>query len=207
LAPFAQRKLSCLLDWQLWYWGQDIHHAAGNPLLGYGFQRVRGPGDGTQRSSAYVLTHAPLARHSLHGLSELIAWGFGLTATHEQHAPAHGALQLVRHERSPGLCSAPVHAFAGTRESLPPRTVPRSSDEWACLCATISAVALCCADYEVWATQQLGVAHRVVAHQRRPRVVRRKHTQPTFLHEAWRQLAHCIEDNSSTNDAIALVTS
>lgn len=56
-----------LFDQQMWCWGYDIRHAAGNVLLSYGFERHRAP-DG-RTSSAYV-------HHSLCG-EQIVLWGFG----------------------------------------------------------------------------------------------------------------------------------
>ncbi len=201
LSLSVQRDLSCLLDWQLWYWGQDIDRDEGNALLHYGFRRVRGPADGTQRSSAYELLPEPATNTSPHRLERLIAWGFGISASLSGLAEKHGTLLLVRHERSPGLCMTPIDARAGTRSLLPPRNVPRSLDEWICLRATVSAVARCCATYEEWGRQQLGVAHRVDAHQRRPRAIRRRHDQSLFLDDAWRRLAHRVDESLASQRA------
>jgi hypothetical protein len=196
----AQQELSALLDWQLWYWGQDIHHLAGNALLRFGFQRVRGPADRTQRSSAYELTGAAGGTHDLHGLDTLVAWGFAVSASHAQFARQHGHLLLVRHEQAPGLCPTPIPAQAGTRELLPARTIPRSTCEWHCLCATIVAVGRCCAGYERWSRHELGASHRRDAHRQRPRAVRRRHPQPMFLDEAWYRLADRIERDATPSD-------
>ncbi len=201
LALTPQRSLACLLDWQLWYWGQDIQHAAGNMLLAYGFERVRGPADGTQRSSAYVLTADGPRAALCHDLDRMIAWGFGISATHSACAPQHGSLLLVRHERAPGLSFSPLHAQAGTRTLLPPRVVPRNAQESGCLCTTLSAVARCCADYEAWVRDRVGLSHRIEAHQRRPRAVRRKHVQPYFLDDAWRRLADRVARDAACNIA------
>ncbi len=201
LALAPQRLLTCLLDWQLWYWGQDIQHAAGNTLLDYGFERVRGPADGTQRSSAYVLAADRAPVDACHGLDRMIAWGFGISAAHSAFASPQGSLLMVRHERAPGLCFSPLHAEAGTRTLLPLRVVPRNAQEWGCLCTTLGAVARCCADYEAWLRCHVGLDHRIEAHQRRPRAVRRKHEQPLYLDEAWHRLADCI-DRDATADSV-----
>lgn len=189
----AQQALTALLDGQLWYWGQDILHADGNALVAYGFRRARGPDDRTQRSTAYELTGDGATHRDLHGLHQLIAWGFGVSASHGELARAHGSLLLVRHEAAPGLCTTPVLARAGTRTLLPTRRMPACAGEWACLRASIVAVAHCCADYEAWARQQLGAGYRREAQQRRPRAVRRRHPQPPFLDDAWRRLGDVIE--------------
>lgn len=185
IVPSMARALTELLDWQLWYWGQDIHHEAGNALLAYGFERHRGPNDGTHRSTAYRLTD----RAREHGLRDLVAWGFGVTATHSEFVTPARVLLLLRHERSPGLCREAIDAKAGTRDLLPERTVPRCADDWCCLCTTLAAVAHGVAEYEVWARDQLGGTHRQDAHRRRPREVRRRHELPLFLDGVWLRLA------------------
>ncbi len=189
----AQQTLTALLDAQLWYWGQDILHPEGNALMAYGFGRVRGPDDRTQRSTAYELPGDGVMRRDLHGLHQMIAWGFGVLASHAELVRLHGSLVLVRHEAAPGLCATPVTVRAGTRALLPARTMPACPGAWICLCASIVAVARCCADYEAWSRPQLGTAHRRDAQQRRPRVVRRRNPQPPFLDDAWRRLADRIE--------------
>lgn len=190
--PLGERRaLAALLDWQLWYWGQDIHHAQGNALRAYGFERARGPDDGTQRSSAYVLMPGSDAARDLHGLTRLIAWGFGIAATHHEHE-AHGSLLMVRHECCFGLCAQPLEAMAGTRDQLPNRVYPDSTQQWYTVRRTLSAVARCFADYEQWAQQALGLAHRVEAQSRRPRAVRRRHMHATFLADAWCDVANNV---------------
>jgi len=197
LVPAMTRALTELLDWQLWYWGQDIHHADGNAMLAYGFERHRGPDDGTHRSTAYRLD----ARASGYGLRELIAWGFGVSATHARFSNPARALLLLRHERSPGLCRDVIDARAGTRDQLPERVVPRCADDWSCLCTTLRAVASCCADYEQWSRQQLGAAHREEAHRRRPREIRRRHELPTFLDDVWLRLASRLPTDPESHDS------
>jgi hypothetical protein len=198
----TMRELSVLLDGQLWYWGQDILHPQGNALLRYGFHRVRGADDGTQRSSAYELSgpYAPVE----HGLSALVAWGFGVSASHSTLGASYGHLSLVRHEYAPGLCAAPLEAVPGTRDLLPKRHLPTTPGEWDCLCTTLVAVAHCCAQYEAWSQQFLGTAHREDAQQRRPRAVRRKHPQPPFLDSAWLAMAdRVVSDSRSLRDPAA----
>jgi|GEM_PF-1535110 len=189
IEPSMTRALAELLDWQLWYWGQDIHHADGNALLAFGFERHRGPDDGTHRSSAYRLAAGARASASLRGLTEFTAWGFGISAVHRHFAVPHRSLLLVRHERSVGLCSASIAAQAGTRDTLPERQLPRCADDWACLCTTLIDVARCCATYERWARAELRDAHRTEAHRQRPRHIRRRHELPTFLDDPWTRVA------------------
>lgn len=187
MTPALSRALIELLDWQLWYFGQDIHHADGNALLAFGFERFRGPDDGTHRSTAYRLTSPQ--RLAAHGLTELTAWGFGITAVHRAYANPLRSLLLVRHERSPGLCTQTIDARAGTRDQLPDRDLPRCADEWTCLCTILAGVAGVCADYEQWAGRTLGRAHRLEAHGRRPREIRRRHELPAVLDEVWARFA------------------
>lgn len=193
IEPSMSRALTELLDWQLWYWGQDIHHANGNALLAFGFERHRGPDDGTHRSTAYRLaTNGTTGTHpngSLEGLCELTAWGFGISALHQRFVTPHQSVLLVRHERSVGLCSAAITAQAGTRDTLPDRQIPRCASEWACLCTTLIDIAHCCATYERWARTVLHGAHRTEAHLRRPRQIRRRHELPHFLDDPWSRVA------------------
>ncbi len=187
--PLASRRaLVALLDWQLWYWGQDIQHAQGNALLAYGFDRVRGPQDGTQRSTAYTLQSTGNVPPALHDLSSLTVWGFGICATHAGHG-SDGSLILVRHESSLGLSTCPLHAKAGTRNDLPARVFPQTSQQWRAVRQSLVSVARCVIDYETWAKHTLGAAHRANAQARRPRAVRRRHSQPPFLAKAWREFA------------------
>lgn len=198
LEPAHQRAIATLVDWQLWYWGQDINAAERNALLAYGFSRTRGHADGTQRSSAYCLRHTPDAGISLHGLERLLVWGFAITATPHGHlgdtaatsrADGVGNLVLRRHDRAARWCTQPIRIEAGTRDSLPAGTLPRNDQDARRYIRTLAAVARCCADYERWGKSALGEVHRREARHRRPRAARRRDGMPPFLDGQWDRLA------------------
>jgi len=196
---WAGLRRNTIIDQQLWYLGRDIGGPCGNALLAYGFERHR-PAGGFG-SSAYLL---PLRSPSVDEPSVLICWGFGAyvglrkgctpldqrqaDAARQSPAPWSGVF-FQRFGASPGLVRHAVSPTLHQVADLPLRWTPRSDADRECASRTLSTLAHTLAEYERWAIDTLGSAHRTTALRAAPRHKRHRFLNAPELSEAWERWA------------------
>jgi hypothetical protein len=144
-------QLGCgLFDQQMWCWGRDIHHPAGNALCRYGFVPLRPPLS-DHGSSAYIFSQGPEL--------SIVLWGFGLFCGSSAAEPT--GLFLKRYEFTPRLTpTADPPRAVWAPEQLPSLRDPQAPDEWSRLQSLFTAALHWIASYEQWVTQTLGREYR-----------------------------------------------
>lgn len=168
------RGASALLDFQMWCWGQDVHHDAGNQLLAAGLMRVRPPA-GEHGSTMY---QTPLP-----GGRTLCLWGFAVGVLVDDGQclllKRHGfALRIVPTTRFPTPLWKPT--------ALPRGQLARERNCRETVCGHFVALAEWIAAYEDGICMQLGTAWRLECASRRPREQRhRLAVRPDMLSHAW----------------------
>jgi hypothetical protein len=177
-----RRRLTMLLDQQLWCLGADIRYRGGNLLVARGFARHR-PTGGRSGGSAY---------HGRLGAVELVLWGFGVWAT----GPAEGALFLGRRAPLPlrwrGDVEAPVavHGPQAFRAWRPADTPLATRASRALMVATCQAFA----HHERDIAETCGTAHRAMP---RPMASQRS-IRPDGMAAAWAAMAARFLDTPDT---------
>jgi len=168
------RGASALLDFQMWCWGQDVHHDAGNQLLAAGLMRVRPPA-GEHGSTMY---QTPLP-----GGRTLCLWGFAVGVLVDDGQclllKRHGfALRIVPTTRFPTPLWKPT--------ALPRGQLACKRDCRETVRSHFVALAEWIAAYEDGICTQLGTAWRLECASRRPREQRhRLAVRPDMLSHAW----------------------
>jgi hypothetical protein len=170
----STRAAAAVLDFQMWCWGQDVHHPAGNQLLAAGLTRVRPPA-GIHGSTLY--------QTALPGNRTLCLWGFAVGVL----VPDGRCLLLKRHGFALRLVPAgrfPAPLWEPT--ALPRGQVPREAACSETVRAHFAVLAEWIADYEHDVCARLGSAWRHECAHRRPREQRhRLPVQPDLLAESW----------------------
>jgi len=176
------RTAAALFDFQMWCWGQDVHHERGNLLLAGGLERVRPP-VGEDGSTLY--------RALLPSGDELLLWGFALVCT----GAATPALLLKRHSftlRAVEPARLPLPLWRPTQ--LPRGNLVRDPQTVQLFSARFRAAAAWIAAYERGVVATVGAEWRHECARRRPRAVRhRVPAAPERLAEAWDGLAASID--------------
>ena len=179
-APAPDRAtLLELIDRQMWFFGCDIRHPAGNLLLAHGFDRVRPPAEipgGTTRYERQTSDH-----------TRLELWGWGALWISE---PGH-ALAIRRHVATPKwIDTAPDVAFMWRYQELDqalekaaPADVPAARRQLAAFAEWVVA-------YEQWVRSHAEPHWRARCTSDRPRHSRRRHViaDAGYL-DAWQALA------------------
>lgn len=135
------------MEQQLWCWGKDIEHAAGNLLMRYGFERHRDRSD-EERSTCYRFD-----RDRFH----VSLWGFGMFFGRRDL----GGLFLSRFDFRPTW--APVESLALAIHwpaDLPDFARPRGRVQWECARRLWKSSMQWIADYETWARDTAGLDYR-----------------------------------------------
>jgi len=142
------RKLAAdLLNRQMWCWGRDILHSAGNLLVRYGFER-QSPPPGSAAASNYSYHSSSQSRWILRG--------FGVFYGRQ---PC-GGLFLHRYRFEPLLTLAPdLSPPAWTICDLPKCFFPCTEDVPRCRALLISLLQEI-HQYELWVERNLGLAYR-----------------------------------------------
>jgi hypothetical protein len=170
----STRAAAALLDFQMWCWGQDVHHPAGNQLLAAGLTRLRPP-TGIHGSTLY--------QTALPGERTLCLWGFAVGVL----VPDGRCLLLKRHSFALRLVPAsrfPAPLWQPT--ALPRGQLPREASCGATVRAHFTVLAEWMADYEDGVCTRLGSAWRHECANRRPREQRhRLPVQPDLLAQSW----------------------
>ncbi|MFV0444258.1 MAG: hypothetical protein ACK5Q5_11875 [Planctomycetaceae bacterium] len=141
---FAER----LFSQQLWFWGRDIVHPAGNLLLEYGFTRHRPPGGRRDGSTCYRLDVD--GRH-------IALWGFGAFYGERRL----GGLYVNRHRFMPrwGMVES-LALGVHSPDDLPSLDRPRSLKHWKQAHRLCRRLMVWMADYETWIRRRLGSEFR-----------------------------------------------
>jgi hypothetical protein len=153
----VRRRGTGLFDQQMWCWGQDIRHSAGNALLNYGFTRYRPPEtDGESRTaSSYLLLEN-------NGKVKIALWGFGVLYRGEK--ATDGGLFLGRYDFAPRLVSGESmelnHVQRWSARTKPRLFAPATPDDWAKVRGLFPAMLNWIAGYEQWVIEQWGVEYR-----------------------------------------------
>jgi hypothetical protein len=173
----SSRGAAAVLDFQMWCWGQDVHHPAGNQLLAAGLTRVRPPA-GVHGSTLYQ-TALPEGR-------TLCLWGFAIGVL----VPDESCLLLKRHGFALRLVPAarfPTPLWQPT--ALPMGHLPRDDGERHLALARFAMLADWMAGYEASVQRCFGAHWRHVCAARRPRGQRhRLPVPPDTLAQTWRRL-------------------
>jgi hypothetical protein len=173
-AVTSVRGAAAVLDFQMWCWGQDVLHPAGNQLLAASLTRVRPPA-GRSGSTLY--------QTALPGGRTLCLWGFAVGVL----VPEEPCLVLKRHSFALRLVSAdrfPVPLWQPT--ALPRGQLARQPVERETARAHFVALAEWIATYEQTIGARLGRAWRFACADRRPRQFRhRLPARPDQLAQSW----------------------
>jgi len=170
------RAATALLDFQMWCWGQDIVHPAGNVLSAHA---VRWRPEGGRGSSHY--------RVSLGESRTLVLWGFAVMID----AASSPLVVLRRHGFAPRVLDRGRLRWPVTRpEELPRGAPPRTAPDRLAVATALADVATWVAGYEQDVRALLGPTWRRECARRRPRQLRhRLPCDPDALGEAWDALA------------------
>jgi hypothetical protein len=176
--PPTARSAAAVLDFQMWCWGQDVHHPDGNLLLAAGLVRHRPPA-GEEGSTCY--------RVALPSGAEVLLWGFGVVC----RTAGESALVLKRHAFALRLVPAARLTDAFWRPTQLPRgALVRSVSEAALVRARFAELTAWMAGYERRTIAAVGAAWRHECARRRPRAQRhRLPVAPDTLADAWERIA------------------
>lgn len=182
LASPDRTRLLELIDRQMWFFGCDIRHPAGNLLLAHGFTRDRAPADVPGGTSRYTrrTREAPGGAH-------LVLWGWGALWLSD----AGDALAVRRHVTMPKwLVTAPDVAQMWRYQTLDllleraaPADTPTARQRLAEFAAWV-------VGYEQWVRAETPATWRTQCAEERPRHIRRRHgiADDAYL-DAWQALA------------------
>lgn len=147
--PMPRRKRgAALLDQQLWCFGRDIWHTAGNALLRQGMRCYRTP-PGKSGGHAYVCDLAD-------GL-QAVVWGFGVAALRR----GVGMAYVSRQRFEPLWTRQDTLALPlWMADQLPAMRPPRRDEDVLSAAGLLTSLFHWLADYEDWVQDRLGAAHR-----------------------------------------------
>lgn len=136
---------------QMYYWGRDVLHPAGNLLVEHGFRRIAK--EGAHGTSRYQ-------RELAGGLLEL----HGHLAGWYPGAGDEPGVIFVRQRRTCQLCGESEPVLPGQLETARIWT-PSGSDEWAQLATVTRTLLQWLGEYESWISSHLGVCHRAAQYR------------------------------------------
>lgn len=146
--------LNSLMDQQLWCWGRDIEHPAGNLLLDYGFTRVRPP-EGQKACSQYSL--------ALGDARTLRLWGYGIALVTQIDC-----CYFSRAAFSPALLKGVLPAAIFSTDDLPPLKYSLNMAEKQRCHGYFAAVLHEITAYESWLEERIDAQYResILSHRK-----------------------------------------
>jgi len=138
--------LMSLMDQQLWCWGRDIEHDAGNLLLDYGFTRIRPP-VGQKACSQYTL--------ALGDESALRVWGYGIALVTPEECCYFSRAAFI-----PALLKSKLGTAIFSCDDLPPLKYALSMAEKLRCQDYLANVLRELGVYETWVEARLGEEYR-----------------------------------------------
>lgn len=180
-APDRTRLLE-LIDRQMWFFGCDIRHPAGNLLLTHGFTRDRAPADIPGGTSRYTRR----TREAPDG-AQLVLWGWGALWISD----AGDALAVRRHVTMPKwLVSAPNVSQMWQYQALDALLERAAPADTLVARRRLADFAAWVVTYEQWVRAETPPAWRTQCVEERPRHIRRRHSiaDDAYL-DAWQSIA------------------